>query len=302
MLHASSLHLVFVAVQLSIDSVNREAQHGRLSVMVGNRTEGAMGWLFIGLGSTMLLLATMGRIHPRFARRRRVLTILVASLSLASISVSVVVATHTVITSSDMRWQPSPFNGWKVYLSSPRHINSGGRGECGWEENINGRHFNYNATHTTYGAGGMLKRGYITTVSGNARDDGGWKNVNSANNWGANVYIVTHTNGDNGCPDSAQYLLVMFVDGNWGSTDLRSQLLAKMDPVLPGGQNTWSCIGGPGGQLAYECRDANAPHRVYVEAFFHDNQPSVDLFQTAGWPENNTWRYGWAVDVHLGYP
>src|SRR4029453_1966740 len=30
-------------------------------------------------------------------------------------------------------------HGTRVYLSSPRHSSSGSRGECGWEENVNGR-------------------------------------------------------------------------------------------------------------------------------------------------------------------
>src|SRR6202008_525747 len=39
----------------------------------------------------------------------------------------------------------NPWNGYKVYLSSPTHTDSGHRGECGWEENANGNHWNSNA-------------------------------------------------------------------------------------------------------------------------------------------------------------
>lgn len=141
-----------------------------------------------------------------------------------------------------------------------------------------------------------LNRGYSVTVSANARDNGAWINKNSSNNWGANVHIVTHTNGIVGCPESFQYLLVMYRTGFWGSTDLRDHLLAKLDPVLPGGQNTWNC------DNLLECTQVNAAHRAYVELFFHTNQASVNWFQTAGVPEANTWRYGYAVDDHLNYP
>lgn len=261
-----------------------------------------MSWIFIGLGATILLIATVVRAGlPILDRGRRSLTralAVAASLSLAVLWVSVVFGTHTVITSSDQKWTPSPFNGWKVYLSSPRHAESGTPGrECGWEENINGRHWNYNATHANGGgAGGLLNRGYSVTVSANARDNGAWINKNSSNNWGANVHIVTHTNGIVGCPESFQYLLVMYRTGFWGSTDLRDHLLAKLDPVLPGGQNTWNC------DNLLECTQVNAAHRAYVELFFHTNQASVNWFQTAGVPEANTWRYGYAVDDHLNYP
>lgn len=188
----------------------------------------------------------------------------------------------------------------KVYLSSPRHASSGSRGECGWEENINGRHWNWYAAHTNNGgAGSLLNRGYAVTVSANARDNGAVTNKNSSNNWGADVHIVTHTNASNGCPSSPQYVLVMYRSGNANSTGLRTQLLALLDPVIPGGQNTWDCDG------LIECNSVLAPHRAYVELFFHDNQAAVDWFQAGGGGGagvNNTWRYGYAVDERLGYP
>lgn len=249
----------------------------------------------------ILVLATIafarrGVPAPRRGREYRSWTIVMGgSILLGALSVSVVLATHTVITANDATWAGT--NGWRVYLSSPRHSNSRFRGECGWEENINGRHWNYNATHANGGGdGGLLRRGYSVTVSANARDDGAWININSSNNWGANVHIVTHTNAYRGCPDVAQYLLVMFETGSWGSTDLTNHLLTKLDPALPGGTNSWDC------DHLGECTQTRAGRSVYVELFFHDNQASVNWWQTAGVPEANTWRYGWAVDAHLGYP
>lgn len=213
---------------------------------------------------------------------------------------SAVSASHTVITSSDTTYNPSPWNGFKVYLSSPRHVDSGDRGECGWEENINGRHWNnYAATQDNGGAGSFYNRGYKVVVSANNRNDGSSTNKNSSNNWGANVHIVTHTNASGGCASSAQYFLVMYRSGNANSTGLRTNLLDILNPIIPGGQNTWNC------DAFTECNAVLAPHRVYVELFFHDNQAAVDWFQAGGGSGDgvtNSWNYGYAVDAHLGYP
>jgi hypothetical protein len=55
-----------------------------------------------------------------------------------------------------------PWNGVKVYLSSPRHASSGDRGECGWEENVNGRIFNLYAAdlNESDALGTLTTRGY----------------------------------------------------------------------------------------------------------------------------------------------
>ncbi|MGH9290197.1 MAG: hypothetical protein ACRD0V_18200 [Acidimicrobiales bacterium] len=61
----------------------------------------------------------------------------------------------------------------RVYLSSPRHASSGSRGECGWEENVNGRTANmWAATADTSSYQGLAGRDYLVYVSANARDDG----------------------------------------------------------------------------------------------------------------------------------
>jgi hypothetical protein len=121
---------------------------------------------------------------------------LVVGGSMVGLLSSVTSASHTVITTADYTWIPSPWNGKKVYLSSPRHSYSGSTGrECGWEENINGRHWNYYAASVnTGGAGSFWDRSYSVVVSANARDDKYADNVTAGNNWGADVYIVTHTN------------------------------------------------------------------------------------------------------------
>lgn len=196
-------------------------------------------------------------------------------------------------------------HGTRVYLSSPRHSSSGSRGECGWEENVNGRTANmWAATADTPTYKGLAGRNYLVSVSGNAKDDGFRKNLDESNNLGAQVHVVTHTNANVGCGDSAQYVLVMFKQGDANSTSLRDQLLAKLDPVVPGGRNSWNCFG----TLA-EC-SANAQHVAYVELFFHTNKAAADWFmgshdgkctQGCGWQAGGKGLAD-AIDDHLGNP
>lgn len=195
------------------------------------------------------------------------------------------------------------WNGVKVYLSSPRHASSGDRGECGWQENINGRIFNLYAAdlNDSETLGTLTTRGYQVRVSPNKRDDGWRLNREESNNWGADVHLVTHTNANVGCGDTAQYLLVMYKPDDANSLGLTNQLLAQLDPRVPGHQNSWHC-----GTLG-ECA-SNAPHIAYVELFFHTNQEATDWFvgpeddpEATGGMEASPY-VGVALDEHLGHP
>jgi hypothetical protein len=204
---------------------------------------------------------------------------------------------------------PSLSNGVRIYLSSPRHSNSGSRGECGWEENINGRLVNLEAATATYGSYGLADDWeYDVAVSGNAHDDGYLKNREASNNFGADLHLVTHTNANGaGCGDSAQYVLAMFNSANPDSVALANQLATALDPVVPGHKNSWDCDG-----LA-EC-GARAPHVAYLELFFHTNQAAADWFMATGGDHANGCQgglCGWAqsaramastVDTFLGQP
>lgn len=193
------------------------------------------------------------------------------------------------------------WNGVKVYLSSPRHASSGQRGECGWEENVNGRIFNLYAADLNDTGDTLSTRGYQTRVSPNTRDDGWRLNRDESNNWGADVHIVTHTNAYVGCDNAAQYLLVMYKTGDANSTGLASHLLGQLDPQVPGGQNSWNC------DNLGECA-SDAPHIAYIELFFHTNQAAADWFIGPGEDPEATGamdaspRLGLALDEHLGYP
>ncbi|HET9608180.1 MAG TPA: hypothetical protein VFP06_01160, partial [Acidimicrobiales bacterium] len=194
------------------------------------------------------------------------------------------------------------WNGVRVYLSSPRHASSGSRGECGWEENVNGRIFNLYAAELNEGAETLTTRGYEARVSPNTRDDGWRLNRDESDNWGADVHIVTHTNAFGaGCGDPVQHLLVMFRSNDPDSTGLRDELLDQLDPHVPGGQSTRDC------DTLGEC-GALAQHVAYVELFFHTNQAAADWFTGPVHDPRPTGAVqaspavGVALDEHLGYP
>jgi hypothetical protein len=162
----------------------------------------------------------------------------------------------------------------------------------------------WTATADTASYKGLAGRDYLVYVSANARDNGFLQNREESNNLGAQVHVVTHTNANVGCGNAAQYVLVMFKEGDANSTALRDQLLAKLDPVVPGHRNSWNCFG----ELA-EC-SANAPHVAYVELFFHTNKAATDWFtgphdnkcdQGCGWQAAGKGLAD-AIDDHLGNP
>ncbi|HEX6425196.1 MAG TPA: S-layer homology domain-containing protein [Acidimicrobiales bacterium] len=194
------------------------------------------------------------------------------------------------------------WNGVKVYLSSPRHASSGSRGECGWEENVNGHIFNLYAADLNEGAETLTTRGYQARVSPNTRDNGWLLNRNESDNWGANVHIATHTNAFGaGCGDPVQHLLVMYRSNNADSMGLRQALLDQLDPHVPGDQSTRNC------DTLGEC-GALAPHVAYLELFFHTNEEATDWFTGPAHDPRPTGAVqaspfvGAALDQHLGSP
>ncbi|MFE0150179.1 hypothetical protein ACFWY5_23720 [Nonomuraea sp. NPDC059007] len=196
------------------------------------------------------------------------------------------------------------YNGHKVFLSSPRHNDSGDRGECrnpGYEENVNGRQFNWRAANgnfigrayrPTYSTRNLHGRGYQVAVSKNTRDNGHLNNRTRSRNWGSDVHIITHTNATTGCNASASYLLTMYQHTN--DRGLATALGRALDPAVP---SNFRQSRRP--DLA-ELR-TNAPRGdAYVELQFHDNQT------TQKWIHSESvfaaWRYGIGVDRHLNYP
>lgn len=221
-------------------------------------------------------------------------------------------ASHTVITPNDIEWNVTSNNGVRVYLSSPRHSDSGNRGELGWEENINGRHWNNYAANGNYVNGhystntfrNLRVRTYAVRLSGNARDS--WVfNRDASYAWGSDVHLVTHTNAGGG-----NYLLVMYdADDPQSGLNLASLLRDRLDPHLPG-----VAVAAPDVQYTYnsislgELDDHSlaAPHRAFTELIFHDNASHVS-YLGSGWNwwgavALDAWRYGRVIDEYLGYP
>lgn len=258
-----------------------------------------------GFGLLLLVIATLlsFRGRRRASVGRAGLGLPAAVLVALLLSSTTAYAEHDRITPSTYWWIPPQWNGYKVYLSSPTHIESGAKGECGWEENINGRYFNYYAASVfTQSAGSFYDRGYSVQVSGNPRDDSYVSHVDEANNWGAQIYIVTHTNGiGSGCPQTPSYLRVMYDSTVSYSLTLKNMLVANLDPVTPGGESPASC------ELTFhECWAPWAWYRAYVELFFHTNVAATNWFQGGGFEGEGgvteSWRYGYSVDVILGFP
>lgn len=243
-----------------------------------------------------------GVVSARRTGRRRVVGLVVVSVVLLTAGTCKPSPHGINEVSETFAPRDVPWNGVRVYLSSPRHASSGQRGECGWEENVNGLIFNlYAADLNTTELGTLTTRGYETRVSPNTRDDGWRLNRDESDNWGANVHVVTHSNAFGGCDNPAQYLLVMFKTGNANSTGLSNHLLQQLDPQVPGGRNSWNC------DSLGECA-ARAEHIAYIELFFHTNQAAADWFIGPGDdPEatgamNASPFVGAALDAHLGHP
>jgi hypothetical protein len=214
----------------------------------------------------------------------------------------------TAVTTAEDRFAPfgqndDPYNGYRVYLSSPRHRESGRKGECrnpGHEENVNGRRWNWYAANGTYigdthaptsHGRNLHARGYGVIVSPNSRDNGYLQNLSASRNWGSDLHIVTHTNGIAGCPSSASYLLTMWNSG----TDhaLAAELGRVLDGGIPGGLRGWAADFA---ELSTNASRGDA----YVELQFHDNPvTNAWLYRKT---INHAWRYGYAVDRYLGYP
>lgn len=262
--------------------------------------------------------------HPSNGRRiaapRVGQLIAIASIAAASSSLlpSVPASAHdgdtTVgpygIVSTTQTFSPSgssddSYNGYRVYLSSPRHVDSGSRGECwnpGRQENENGRGANWRAANGVYvgdtysptsHSRNLHARGYRTYVSKNTKvADGFLHNRTESWNLGAHLHIVTHSNASSGCNSSASYLLTHYNQSN--DQQLASDLRQQLDGWVPGSSQQWQ-------RTDFAELSTNAPHGdAYVELQFHDNQTTQSWLYSSIY--RAAWAYGAGVDVHMGYP
>jgi len=190
-------------------------------------------------------------------------------------------------------------NGVRIFLSSPRHIDSGSRGECwdpGFQENVNGRRWNWFAANKQSYLN-LHRRGYTVRVSRNSKDNGYAQNSQNSQNWGADIHIITHTNAfRDPCPETSDYTLFWWEDDADDRDDraLANELRKWVGPEIPGPV----VIDEKQNQLEL---DTNARWGdAYVELQFHTNPAR----QT--WLFNNTDTsapiYGNAIDTYLGNP
>jgi hypothetical protein len=203
------------------------------------------------------------------------------------------------------------FNGFKIYLSSPRHSTSGNKGECdnpGRPENVNGRRWNFFAANGYAPADTSINpalyihgRGFKVQVSPNTKDNGYEANRTASENWGSDVHIITHTNattdGSPSCAGASGYFYTAWAhDANAKDDyDLTVAIAGYLNPQVPG---SWSNPRRTDLSELYR----NAPKGdAYVELQMHDYQT------TQTWLYNNTdlgtARYlALAIDDYLNYP
>lgn len=200
------------------------------------------------------------------------------------------------------------YNGYRVFLSSPTHSDSRYRGECrppsyeGYEENVNGRKFNWYAANGNYrgwdyvpnSVGRNLhSRGYQVIVSINGRDDSWPEKQTTVHKLGSEVHIVTHSNAvADGCPSSASYLLTMYYNGQ--DRALGSAIRGNLSPEVPG-----SSVEAYRSDLG-ELRTDREYGDAYVELQFHTNVSAQAWMY--GSSHRAAYAYGLGVDSHLGYP
>lgn len=220
------------------------------------------------------------------------------------------------------------FNGERVYLSAPRHPDEIGRRGCGYpsngyKENVNGYQLNRHSAQSYYNVGtpptgfswsradlgsNLGRRGYAIQMSPNSHVSSmGWKlNRTAAQNWPADVVIVSHTNGiGSGCQNGSNptnYFLVLHRDNYPDSIDLSNRLLNNLGPYAPGPGQSFidrneneSFAGSCCGEFTTSTQSV-----AYIEMAFHTNSSGND------WLRKQSRRfatlYGLSVDQHLGYP
>ena len=188
-----------------------------------------------------------------------------------------------------------PYNGYRIYLS-PAHHWSGWKYGCGsYVEDLN---MVAVAQEAAAGAGyDLAHRGYYVRVGAADPDD----NVRRSNSFGTDRHIVFHSNGSTNdgvaCQGSVGGTRSFYYrsSSGWESPNgkaLAEQLRLRVGANSPGAPDLKS------GSLLYELRKTSAP-AAYLEAEFHDWSPGKDwLVDYETW----SWRIGWAVDMHLGYP
>jgi hypothetical protein len=196
---------------------------------------------------------------------------------------------------SDYTYGPGSgnWNGWRIYLS-PAHHWGGPKYGCGnYVEDDNMPLVAIAAA--TYSPTprwdlSLTGRGYRVHVGRGDPDD----NVDSADAWGADRYIALHSNasGSAQCGGSGRGTRVFYKSGSAQGEELAMFLAEKVGSASPGTPDYHTT------HTFYEITQPNAK-TAYLETEFHDWTTGKNWLVSY---EEWSWRIGYAVDEHLGYP
>ena len=200
------------------------------------------------------------------------------------------------------------WNGYRVYLSPATHPDSGGRGECDLEENLNGFLAANNSTNGNFNdqQSNLRDRGYKVRIGNGTYQTA----VANSNSWGANLHIPLHSNARSGVP-CAQ---ASSAHGTWGihqGNNMYDELFVEELVSWVGEHDGGVGQRSPGTNdrtcLTPNCTPYDTLHEIvatqavsgYLEMEFHTwNTGATYLGNAYRW----SWRIGAAVDSFLGYP
>lgn len=224
--------------------------------------------------------------------KRRNIKKTAAAFKLASASVA-----SSVPAVADWNYNPSTWNGYRIYLSPARHSDTGMRGECASDENTMAQNV---ALGATGGSGtNLLDRQYQVQVGTGTVASA----IANSNAWGADAHIPIHSNArTESCSTtnaSVHGTVVIYHQSSTNGSVLAAQLRDRVGAVSPG-TNDYKCK-NPGdpcttinlGELSNTVATA-----AYLETEFHTWNTGTSWIQQTGWK----WRIGWAVDEFYGYP
>jgi hypothetical protein len=234
----------------------------------------------------------------------------------------VVVVSAPELAGADRIFQPyGHWNGKKIYLSPARHEDAGQRGECGTlTENQLAFYEAYDAATGNWYRGryrpaspwrNLRARGYKVRIGTGTLASA----IANSNSWGATRHIPIHSNADVadacGRTDASRFgTLGIYRVGSAKGRDLATKLVRVLgveartagtaDRPSPG-THDFTCY-NPGQPCTTidlgELRETNAP-AAYMEMEFHTWNTGYEwLFEDWYW----AWRFGRAIDLHLGYP
>lgn len=225
-----------------------------------------------------------------------------------------VISPQTALADYNFEPDGTAWNGQKIYLSPARHEDTGGRGECqSASENELAFFAAYDAANGPFyndvydpdnPYSNLRKRGYKVQISTGTISSA----IANSNAWGATRHVANHSNARTETCKTTN-AAVHGTNGIYrsGST-LGQDLTAKLTQTIgvdsgrrSPGTNDYTCY-NPGHPCTAidlgELRETNAP-AAYMETEFHTWNTRVNwLYDSQTW----AWRFGLAVDMHLGYP